>query len=154
MPGGAAAALVEKGSAWINRRELIEENIDLLLQVAEEAERLGEHLVASRAVAQRRLPGRGPAHHGRAARAVRAHAGGRRRAGWDKQSSVAYIEGRIELAWAEGDMAERAGLDRRGPPGRPVRGPRGAGPTSAPSSCTSSGASPTSRPRWPTTSRT
>ena len=106
MPAVRLAALVEKGSALINRRELIEENIDLLLQVADEADALGEHLIASRAwhnvafQAEGRLT---TAERLELFERMRAAAG---RAGWDKQSSVAYIEGRTELAWAEADMAE------------------------------------------------
>jgi DNA-binding CsgD family transcriptional regulator len=100
------AALVDKGSALINRRELIEENIDLLLRTAEEADAAGEHLIASRAwhnvafQAEGRLT---TTERLELFERMREAAG---RAGWDKQSSVAYIEGRIELAWAEADMAE------------------------------------------------
>jgi DNA-binding CsgD family transcriptional regulator len=105
LPAVRLAALVERGSALINRRELIEEQIDLLLEVAEEAEAIGEHLIASRAwhnvafQAEGRLT---TAERRELFERMRASAG---RAGWDKQSSVAYIEGRLELAWADGDMA-------------------------------------------------
>ena len=136
----------------INRRELIEENIDLLLRTADEAEAAGEHLIASRAwhnvafQAEGRLT---TTERLELFERMREAAG---RAGWDKQSSVAYIEGRIELAWAEADMAEvLAGPTRAA--GSTAPAPRGAGPTCAPSSSTSSGASPTWPPRWPTTSR-
>ena len=106
LPDVRLAALVDKGSALINRRELIEENIDLLLRTADEAEAAGEDLIASRAwhnvafQAEGRLT---TTERLELFERMRASAG---RAGWDKQSSVAYIEGRIELAWAEADMAE------------------------------------------------
>ena len=105
LPDVRLAALVDKGSALINRRELIEENIDLLLRTAEDAEAAGEHLIASRAwhnvafQAEGRLS---TTERLELFERMRAAAG---RAGWDKQSSVAYVEGRIELAWAEADMA-------------------------------------------------
>jgi DNA-binding CsgD family transcriptional regulator len=106
LPDVRLAALVDLGSALINRRELIEENIDLLLRTAEEAEAAGEHLTASRAwhnvafQAEGRLT---TAERLQLFERMRVAAG---RAGWDKQSSLAYIEGRIELAWAEADMDE------------------------------------------------
>jgi DNA-binding CsgD family transcriptional regulator len=121
LPDVRLAALVDKGSALINRRELIEENIGLLLRTADEAEAAGENLTASRALHNVAFQAEGrltiPERLELFER-MRVAAG---RAGWDKQTTVAYIEGRIELAWAEGDMAgvvawtdEGRRLDRAG----------------------------------------
>jgi len=105
LPDVRLAALVEKGSALINRRELIEENIELLLQVAEEANALGEHLIASRAWHNVAFQAEGRLSTARRLELFERMREAAGRAGWDKQSSIAYIEGRIELAWADADMA-------------------------------------------------
>ena len=74
-------------------------------------------------------------------------------AGWDKQSSVAYIEGRIELAWAEGDMADVLAWTDEGR--RVDRSGASWGWTYLRTiQLHLERASPTSLPRWPTTSPT
>ena len=138
----------------INRRELIEENIDLLLQVADEADAIGEDLIASRAwhnvafQAEGRLT---TAERLELFERMRAAAG---RAGLGQAVERRLHRGPHRAGLGRGRHGRGAALDRRGPPASTGPAPRGAGPTSAPSSSTSSGASPTSPPRWPTTSRT
>ena len=78
LPAVRLAALVERATALVSRRESIDENIDRLLGVAEDAAAIGEHLIASRALHNAAFLRRGPVHHGRAAGPVRAHARGRR----------------------------------------------------------------------------
>ncbi|MGH9188189.1 MAG: helix-turn-helix transcriptional regulator [Acidimicrobiales bacterium] len=104
LPDLRVAALVEKGSAIIMRPGRGPEGGELLLTVAEEAERLGEHLLASRAFnnvvwhARSRLDlteVRGWVER------MRDHA---ERAGYDSGAGAGYAQTLAEMAAYEGDL--------------------------------------------------
>jgi DNA-binding CsgD family transcriptional regulator/tetratricopeptide (TPR) repeat protein len=104
LPEVRLAALVEKGSALMDRSGSIDQGRALLAEVAERAERAGEWLLAARALNNlvTNVPPAAATDHAALLERMRGDA---ERAGFDSLAVAAYFQGRARLAMREGDLA-------------------------------------------------
>ncbi len=103
LPAVRLAALVERGSALSARPASATAGRDLLAGLVDEAEKLGEWVLAARAlnnIAQS-LPPASPAEHAELLERMRIDA---ERAGFESLAVAAYFQGRARLAVREGDL--------------------------------------------------
>jgi DNA-binding CsgD family transcriptional regulator len=111
LPRVRLAALVEKGSALTDRPDTAEQGRAILTGLVDEAEKLGEWVLAARALNNlvHGVPPAGPTEHAELLERMRIDA---ERAGFENLAVAAYFQGRARLAMREGDLdAAIAALD-------------------------------------------
>jgi DNA-binding CsgD family transcriptional regulator/tetratricopeptide (TPR) repeat protein len=103
LPDVRMGALVEKGSALIDTPTGVDEGRQLLIEVADEAEKAGEWLIASRAINNliHDQPPLALTEYADLLERMRAAA---EKAGFDSLAVAAYYQGRARLAMHEGDL--------------------------------------------------
>ncbi len=103
LPVVRLAALVERGSSLSARPATATAGRDLLAGVVDEAEKLGEWVLAARALNNlgQSLPPASPAEHAELLERMRVNA---ERAGFEALAVAAYHQGRARLAMREGDL--------------------------------------------------
>jgi DNA-binding CsgD family transcriptional regulator len=113
LPRVRLAALVEKGSALTDRPALFAEGQAMLAGLVDEAEKLGEWVLAARALNNlvQGVPPAGPAEHAEMLERMRVDA---ERAGFESLAVAAYFQGRARLAMREGDLAAAVGALEQG----------------------------------------
>jgi DNA-binding CsgD family transcriptional regulator len=104
LPRVRLAAMVEKGSALTDRWSTNEEGRVLLSGLVDEAEKLGEWVLAARALNYlvQDVPPATPGEHAEMLERMRIDA---ERAGFESLAVAAYYQGRARLAIREGDLA-------------------------------------------------
>jgi DNA-binding NarL/FixJ family response regulator len=104
LPRVRLAALVEKGSALSDRWSSNAEGRELLAGLIDEAEKLGEWVLAARALNNlvQQVPPESPAEHAELLERMRLDA---ERAGSESLAVAAYFQGRARLAIRSGDLA-------------------------------------------------
>ncbi|MFL6072586.1 MAG: AAA family ATPase [Mycobacteriales bacterium] len=104
LPRVRLAALVEKGSALIDRGSTASEGKAVLTGLVEEAEKLGEWVLAARALNNvvQGMPPASPVEHAEMLERMRIDA---ERAGFESLGVAAYFQGRARIAMREGDLA-------------------------------------------------
>ncbi len=113
LPAVRLAALVEKGSALINLPRTSAEGRAMLIGLIDEAEKLGEWLLAARALNNilSSNPPSSPTEHGEMLERMRQNA---TRAGIESLAVAAYFEGRARLAMRAGNLADAIAALREG----------------------------------------
>jgi ATP/maltotriose-dependent transcriptional regulator MalT len=106
------AALVEKGSALLGRYDTAEQGAAVLVEVAEEAERAGEDVVAARALHNLARVYTRPVDTEQTKRWLEQMREAATRAGFDSMAS-AYVGGLADLAEWNGDLVEALELMER-----------------------------------------
>ena len=103
LPAIRLAAQVEKGSVLANRAECSHEGRALLAGLVDEAEKLGEWVLAARALNNivQDAPPSGPVEHAAMLERMRINA---ERAGFESLAVAAYFQGRARLAMRQGDL--------------------------------------------------
>jgi len=103
LPQVRLTALVEKGAALTDRWATSEEGRELLAGMIEEAEKLGEWVLAARALNYlvQDVPPASPTEHAEMLERMRVNA---ERAGFESLAVAAYFQGRARLAVREGDL--------------------------------------------------
>jgi DNA-binding CsgD family transcriptional regulator len=103
LPRVRLAALVEKGSALTDRWATNEEGRTILGGLVDEAEKLGEWVLAARALNYlvHDVPPASPVEHAELLERMRVNA---ERAGFESLAVAAYFQGRARLAMREGDL--------------------------------------------------
>ncbi|GAA1756227.1 helix-turn-helix transcriptional regulator [Luedemannella helvata] len=104
LPAVRIAALVEKGSAMCEWPHTVQASRELLMGLVDEAERLGEWVLAARAlncVVQNMAPS-DPEENGALLERMRVNA---ERGGFEKLAVAAYYQGRARLKMHAGDLA-------------------------------------------------
>jgi DNA-binding CsgD family transcriptional regulator len=104
LPRHRVAALVEKGIALGDRPSTAAQGQAILAGVVDEAEKLGEWLLAARAINElvQGVPPVSPVDHAELLERMRVDA---ERAGFEGLAVAAYFEGRARIAMREGDLA-------------------------------------------------
>jgi DNA-binding CsgD family transcriptional regulator len=104
LPRVRLAALVEKGSALTDRPALIAEGQAILAGLVDEAEKLGEWVLAARALNNlvQGVPPADPAQHAEMLERMRVDA---ERAGFESLAVAAYFQGRARVYLHEGNLA-------------------------------------------------
>jgi len=104
LPDVRLAAYVERGSALVNQSTTVAQGRALLARVADDAEAVGEWVLAARAINNLvfELPTSSLSEQARLLERMRSDA---ERAGFEALSVAAYFQGRARLAMAEGDLA-------------------------------------------------
>jgi DNA-binding CsgD family transcriptional regulator len=104
LPRVRLTALVEKGSALTERWSTNAEGRALLAGLIDEAEKLGEWVLAARALNDlvQDVPPDSPAEHAEMLERMRVNA---ERAGFESLAVAAYFQGRARLAVRDGDLA-------------------------------------------------
>jgi DNA-binding CsgD family transcriptional regulator/tetratricopeptide (TPR) repeat protein len=111
LPQVRLAALVEKGSVLADHPETAEQGRSILAGLVDDAEKLGEWVLAARALNNivQGVPPAEPAEHAALLERMRVDA---ERAGFENLAVAAYYQGRARLAMREGDLeAAVAALD-------------------------------------------
>jgi DNA-binding CsgD family transcriptional regulator len=113
LPRVRLAALLEKGSALTDRPALFVEGQAMLAGLVDEAEKLGEWVLAARALNNlvQGVPPAGPAEHAEMLERMRVDA---ERAGFESLAVAAYYQGRARLAMREGDLSAAVGALEQG----------------------------------------
>jgi DNA-binding CsgD family transcriptional regulator len=103
LPRVRLAALVEKGSALIDSGPTAIEGRAMLTGLVEEAEKLGEWVLAARALNNvvQGMPPTSPAEHAEMLERMRIDA---ERAGFESLGVAAYFQGKARIAMREGDL--------------------------------------------------
>lgn len=104
LPAIRLAALVEKGSALADRPQTADEGWAILSGLVDEAEKLGEWVLAARALNNlvQGVPPTSAAEHAEMLERMRVNA---ERAGFESLAVAAYFQGRARLAMRAGDLA-------------------------------------------------
>jgi DNA-binding CsgD family transcriptional regulator len=104
LPRVRLAALVEKGSALTDRPALFAEGQAILAGLVDEAEKLGEWVLAARALNNlvQGVPPAGPVEHAEMLERMRVDA---ERAGFESLAVAAYYQGRARLYMRKGNLA-------------------------------------------------
>jgi DNA-binding CsgD family transcriptional regulator len=107
------AALVEKGSALTDRPAMFAEGQAILAGLVDEAEKLGEWVLAARALNNlvQGVPPVAPAEHAELLERMRVNA---ERAGFESLAVAAYFQGRARLAMRAGDLDAALGALEQG----------------------------------------
>jgi DNA-binding CsgD family transcriptional regulator len=105
LPTVRMAALLERGSALVERAATVAEGRALLTRVADDAERAGEWVLAARATNNLvfEVPNASVDEDSRLLERMRTNA---ERAGFESLAVAAYFQGRARLAMAEGDLGK------------------------------------------------
>jgi DNA-binding CsgD family transcriptional regulator len=104
LPDVRVAALVEKGSALMGRASTVREGLALLEEVADEAERLGEDVIAARALHNQIRSDVSRPNLPRARQILERMRMSAERAGFDSMAGASYAQGMADLAEWEGDL--------------------------------------------------
>ncbi|MEV6305535.1 AAA family ATPase [Actinoplanes sp. NPDC051861] len=104
LPDLRRAALLEKGSALVERPHSNADGRRILSALADEAEKAGEWVLAARALNTVVLgaPPTSPAEHAQALERMRVNA---ERAGFESLAEASYFQGRARLAMRNGDLS-------------------------------------------------
>lgn len=104
LPAVRLGALVEKGSALVNQWSTVASGQELLASIVDEAEKLGEWVLAARALNNllATVPPESPNDHAAFLERMRADA---ERAGFEALAVASYFEGRARMAIREGDLS-------------------------------------------------
>jgi DNA-binding CsgD family transcriptional regulator len=108
LPAVRLSAVLEKGCALADQPSTAEEGFALLRGMVDEAEKLGEWVLAARAL-NFLVQGVPPASATEHAEMLERMRGNAERAGFEKLAVAAYFQGRARLAMRAGDLAEAIG---------------------------------------------